>query len=181
MISIGRKGRAGLVLLGVLVLVLSVFVAGCGGSSDETTTTVAPTTSSDTTATTGGSTDTSAGSSTSASLSGDEALIAENWIKFFDGTQPAADKVGLLQDGDQYTDQIDAQASSPMGQAASAEVTAVAITSPTTADVTYTILVSGIPALPDQKGQAVLQDGVWKVASEAFLALLALQGASGTP
>ena len=55
-----------------------------------------------------------------------------------------------------------------MGKLASVSVSAVTITSPTTADVTYTILVGGTPALPNQPGKAVLQDDVWKVSAESF-------------
>jgi hypothetical protein len=36
-------------------------------------------------------------------------------------------------------------------------------------------------ALPDQTGQAVLQDGVWKVSDASFQALLQLEQAGATP
>jgi hypothetical protein len=65
-----------------------------------------------------------------------------------------------------------------LAQAATVKVLDVKVTSDTTADVTYDLVVSGTPALPGQKGQAVKQDGVWKVSAASFQALLALQGAS---
>jgi hypothetical protein len=109
-------------------------------------------------------------------FTGEEATIAENWAAFFDGTRPVEEKPGLLENGDQYADELQANAASPFAQTSSAAVTAVTITSPTEATVTYSILIAGQPALPDQAGRAVKQDGVWKVGEQSFLALLALQG-----
>lgn len=165
-----------------LLLVLVVIAAGCGGSSTETTatpTTAAPTTAAPTTAPAGtGTTAAPASSDTTVALTGEAATIAATWTKFFDGSQPAASKVDLLENGAQFTKELEAQAASPLAQAASAKVIDVKITSDTTADVTYDLLVSGTPALQGQKGQAVKQDGVWKVSAAAFQALLALQGGS---
>jgi hypothetical protein len=152
-------------LLGLLVVALIVLVVGCGGSSETTTSSTSPPT-------------TSGGSSTTAALSGDQATIAANWVKFFDGTLPAQDKIGLLENGQQYTKEIEGQAVSPLAKMATAAVSSVTITSATMAEVKYSIMVGGTPALPDQVGKAVLQDGVWKVGAESFLALLALQQGS---
>jgi hypothetical protein len=147
-----------------------VLVSACGGSTEatSTTTTAALTTSSESTP-------------TSVSLSGEEATIAANYVKFFDGTQPVADKIGLLENGQQYTKELEAQGASPLAKMASVSVSSVTITSPTAAEVKYSILVGGQPALPDQIGEAVLQDGVWKVGIDSFMALLALQQGSTTP
>lgn len=51
----------------------------------------------------------------------------------------------------------------------------VTLTSATQATVGYTILISGAPVLPGQKGTAVLQGGTWKVATASFCGLLMLQ------
>jgi hypothetical protein len=178
--SIMKRTGVCYAFVGLLILGLALLLAACGGSST-TTTTLAPTTSTAPPPTSGASTTTSAASSSStAALSGDEATIAANFVKFFDGTLPVADKVGLLENGDQYTAELEAQAASPLAKAATVSVSAVTITSPTTADVTYSILVGGVPALPNQPGKAILQDGVWKVSADTFLALLALQGATPT-
>ena len=158
-------------ILGLLVVTLVLIVAGCGGS-EETTTTAAPTTTAGQPTTTG-----AASSTTSVTFTGDAAIIATNWMKFFDGSLPVTDKAALLENGDQFSKELETQAASPLAQAATAQVTDVKITSDTTADVTFNLLLSGTPALIGQKGQAVLQDGVWKVSAAAFQALLALQGA----
>ena len=169
-------------LVGALIMGLTVLAVACGGSSS-TTTTVSPsttlspsTTASPSTIASPTTSVASSGTSTGSSVpaTGAEATIKANWEKFFDGTLPAQDKVGLLENGQQYTAQIQAQAASPLAKAATASVSSVTVTSPTTATVTYSILVSGQAALPNQTGQAVLQDGVWKVSAQSFLALLAL-------
>jgi hypothetical protein len=170
-------------LVVALVVGLTVLLAACGGSSGVSTTVSPSTTASPSTAASPTTSATSSSSTTGPSVpaAGAEATIAANYVKFFDGTQPAADKIGLLENGQQYTKEIEGQAASPLGKMASVAVSSVTITSPTTAEVKYSILVGGQPALPNQTGQAVLQDGVWKVGAQSFLALLALQQGSTTP
>jgi hypothetical protein len=168
-------------LLGSLVVAATLLLVSCGGSSTTTTSalpaTTAPPTTAAPTSTSESSTATSAGATTTAvTFTGEAATIAENWAKFFDGKGPMQEKAGLLENGDQYAKQIEANASSPLAQGSSAQVTKVTITSDTGATVTYTILMNGQPVLPDQTGEAVKQDGVWKVGAQSFLALLALQG-----
>jgi hypothetical protein len=41
----------------------------------------------------------------------------------------------------------------------------------------FTLLLDGKPALPNQTGYAVREDGKWKVAGATFCGLLAAQGA----
>jgi hypothetical protein len=47
--------------------------------------------------------------------------------------------------------------------------------------VTYDILLAGKPALTHQTGQAVHQDGTWKVGDASFCALLALENRGKAP
>ena len=158
-----RRGRVRLVLLGVLVLALTMLGVGCGGSPSSTT--YAPTTSVSLPAL-----PTPAGADT----------IAVNYVKFFDGTRPVADKTGLLENGQQYAKELEAQATLPLGKTVSITISSVTITSSTTAAVEFSILVGGKAAFPHQTGKAIQQDGVWKVVAETFLALLALQQGSTT-
>jgi hypothetical protein len=157
------------VVLGLVVLALALIVVGCGGSSETTTTSAAPTT-----------TTAASSSTTSVTFTGDAATIATNWATFFDGSLPVADKAALLENGSQFSKELEAQGASPLTKAATARVTDVKMASATTADVTYDLLVGGTAALPGQKGQAVLQDGAWKVSAASFQALLALQSGAGT-
>jgi hypothetical protein len=47
--------------------------------------------------------------------------------------------------------------------------------------VTYSILVAGTPALKNQPGVAVSQDGIWKVGDQSFCALLTLENSGKAP
>ena len=149
-----RRLTGGAALVACLVA-LPLVVAACGSNSS-TTTTPTP--------------------SASASMS-PTAAITSDWQTFFDGATPATRKITLLQNGQQFATVLTAQAASPLAKASTAQVTAVKVTSPTTATVTYSIVENGQVALPGQKGQAVLEGGVWKVSAPSFQALLKLEQA----
>ena len=111
-----------------------------------------------------------------------KAAITADWQRFFAGTTPAAAKIALLQDGSSFAATIKAQVSSSLAKSTAAKVSAVSITSPTTAAVSYSIVMGGQTALPNQSGQAVLIGGIWKVSAASFEALLKLeQGAASSP
>jgi hypothetical protein len=149
-----------------------------GGSSGSTTP-----------ATTGGS----SASQSSAPAAGGEptsgsgavAAIKKNWATFFDAKTPTQRRIGLLQNGDKLATVIKAQSSSnPLAASASAKVSHVALTGTNQASVTYSIFVGGQPALPNQPGVSVYQDGRWKVGLVSFCALLKIENAgksSGLP
>lgn len=101
--------------------------------------------------------------------------IKTNWTKFFSGSTPAQQKVGLLQNGQEFAQVIQAQAQTPTAKATTATVSNVAVNG-NTATVTYTIDINGKPALSNQKGQAIYTNGVWKVSDTDFCALLKLGG-----
>jgi hypothetical protein len=47
----------------------------------------------------------------------------------------------------------------------------------TKATVIYSLTMGGTPVLSDLKGEAVLQNGTWKVGDQSFCALLSLEQA----
>ncbi|WP_026343339.1 hypothetical protein [Nocardia sp. BMG111209] len=102
--------------------------------------------------------------------------VTGSFRTFFDGGTGAAQKIALLENGPTFADAINAQANSPMAKATTASVTTVTSTAADHADVTYSILFNGKPALADQHGAAVRQDGTWKVTAATFCALLTLEG-----
>jgi hypothetical protein len=113
-----------------------------------------------------------------------EQQIAANWVAFFNPKTPISKRVDLLQDGSQFQAIIAAQANSTLESEASAAVTKVALTSASQAKVTYTILLAGAPALPDESGISVLSGGVWQVGVSSFCGLLTLENggsAKGLP
>ncbi|MFE6837619.1 hypothetical protein ACFVFI_22675 [Streptomyces sp. NPDC057705] len=107
-----------------------------------------------------------------------KAQIEKNWATFFDPDTPVKEKAELLQHGEMLAVLLglfgaDADADTPE---TSVEIKDITFTSPTEAKVTYDLLVSGIPALEDSKGVAVLDDGVWKVSLKSLCGLIELSG-----
>jgi hypothetical protein len=146
----------------VLVAALGLALAGC--TSSPTTTPTSPPAGSGPTSATGDAT----------------AQIKTNWEAFFNPKTPNAQRAGLLQNGDAFTAVLAQQAANPLASAAQVVVSTVTVTSPTQASVVYSINVNGTPALPNQQGVAVLDNGVWKVSTASFCALLTLE-AAGNP
>lgn len=149
-----------------IVLALAVLAAGCGhaNSSTPATTSSSPSASPAPSA---------APTSSAASA---KAQITADWVTFFAGTTPASKKIALLQNGDQFAAVIRAQASSALAKGSAARVSSVTLSGPSSAKVTYTILLGGQPALSDQTGIAVLESGTWKVGQASFCGLLTLEG-----
>jgi hypothetical protein len=121
-----------------------------------------------------------ASSASPASSSGAASTIAANWATFFNAKTPVAKRVSLLQDGQTFQSIIKSQAGSGLAASATAKVTKVTMVSPTQAKVTYSILIGGQPALANQAGVAVLQDGTWKVGLASFCGLLAVENGGKT-
>jgi hypothetical protein len=109
------------------------------------------------------------------------AQIKTNWETFFNPKTPVAQRVNLLQNGSTFASIIQAQAGSPLASSATSSVTAVTVESATQAKVTYSILVAGTPALKNQPGVSVYQNGTWKVGDQSFCALLTLENSGKAP
>jgi len=148
-------------LLGSCALIgLALTATACGGGSPSPSSTSKP----------------PAASSPAAGAGGNAvAEITTNWEAFFSAKTPVSQRVSLLQDGPQFQSVISAQAGSGLASQASAKVTKVTVTSPTQATVKYDILLNGTPALTNQTGTAVLDNGTWKVGVTSFCSLLALE------
>lgn len=138
-------------LIGFSAVAVALALAGCGSSQHSGSPT-----------TTGPATPTQA--------------ITDTFVKFFNGSAGTAQKVALLDNGSAYADAINAQVSSPMAKSTSATVGKVTTSGADHADVIFTILFNGKPALLNQPGSAVLRDGSWKVTDSTFCALLTLEG-----
>jgi hypothetical protein len=156
---------------------LAATAAACGGSSPSTSSSppTAPATSPSTPAN-------SSSPPTTSTLApaATVAAVTTNWEAFFNAKTPISKRVSLLQDGSQFQSVIQSQAGSGLAALATAKVTHVTVSSPTQATVTYNILVSGTPALKDQTGTAVLENGTWKVGVRSFCGLLILENSGKT-
>jgi hypothetical protein len=116
----------------------------------------------------------------SSAVSADEKAITANWTAFFDPKTSVAQRVKLLQNGSAFASVIQAQAGSTLAGSASAQVTKVTVITTTEAAVTYNVLLAGTPALKNQAGTAVYEDGMWKVGDASFCGLLTLENAGKT-
>jgi len=117
----------------------------------------------------------SAPASSSSSSSGNSAAVAQitaNWEKFFNSSTPNSERVTLLQNGSAFAGAISGLTSLVSGLGA--KVTAVTLTSATTATVKYNLTAGGTSLLNNQTGTAVLDNGVWKVGDASLCALLKL-------
>jgi hypothetical protein len=149
------------ILGGCALVALAATVAACGSSSPSSGTSKPPAAA-------------SPASSSAASQ------ITANWETFFSAKTPTSQRVSLLQDGSQFQSVISAQAGGGLASQASAKVVKVTVSSPTQATVKYDILLNGTPALSNQTGTAVYQDGTWKVGVTSFCGLLTLENGGKT-
>jgi hypothetical protein len=95
-------------------------------------------------------------------------------VTFFNATTPAATRLSLLENGSTFASALQALLKSPAASQTAAQVTGVSVAS-STATVSWNLLLSGKVELPNQKGQAVLQGGVWKVSDASLCGLVSLE------
>jgi hypothetical protein len=111
-----------------------------------------------------------------ASRASAQARITADWVAFFSGSTPVSRRIALLQDGGTFATVVKALTASPLAKIVGAKVTGVTLNSSATkATVHYALTLGGKPALSNMSGEAVLQNGTWKVADESFCGLLALE------
>jgi hypothetical protein len=150
----------------LLASAASVGLAACGGSSSSSPPAASPSAAPPAT---------SSATSGSSAISADQKAITTNWTAFFNPKTSVSKRVSLLQDGSQFTSIISSQAGSSLAAEASAQVNKVTVITSSEAEVVYTILVAGTPELKNQTGDAVFQDGTWKVGVGSFCGLLTLE------
>jgi hypothetical protein len=106
------------------------------------------------------------------------AAVTASVVKLFDGTSPTDQRLAVLQGGDVLAQSLGDAINSPVLKLTSATVSKVTLVSPTQAQVTYTLSLSGAPILKDTIGIAVKVDGAWKVSAATLCGLLTAQGAA---
>jgi glucose/arabinose dehydrogenase len=159
----------------MLVVALALTVAACSSSGSSTSAATSPSAASAPASPVPAS---APASSSAPSTGGNSAAVAQitaNWEKFFSSSTPVSEKVTLLQNGSTFEAAIKAFANFPLASSLGAKVTNVTLNSATSATVTYSITTSsGSTLLPNQKGTAVYQDGVWKVGDASLCGLFKL-------
>ncbi len=167
-----RTAGRGTALTTALLLFLGPALAACGddsGGADSPP----PTTPADRT--------TSAPGSAPADRAAAEQEIRQNWEKFFNPDTSLDEKKTVLENGDMMGPVLEAFSGDERVGQVRAEVTGIAFTSPTEADVTFVLTLQGATALPDASGTAVEQDGTWKVSVRSLCALVQLSGDGSAP
>jgi hypothetical protein len=101
--------------------------------------------------------------------------VKKDWIAFFSASTPPARRAMLLENGKQMASVLRRVDSSTLARSVSVTVSKVRVTSPTTATVTFDVLLGGMPVLNGQPGTAVKQGGTWKVSLQSFCGLLSLE------
>jgi hypothetical protein len=161
-----------IILTPALAVALALAVAACGSSSSS------PSSSAPASSTPASSAPASAPAS-SLNTAAAVAEITANWEKFFNAGTPTSERVALLQNGSAFAGAIGSLSGLVSGLGA--KVTAVTVTSPTTATVTYNLTAGGSTLLSGQTGTAVYEDGVWKVADASLCGLIKLVPGGSTP
>ncbi|WP_431681848.1 hypothetical protein [Kitasatospora sp. KL5] len=170
-----RAGAAGRLAAAVLAVLALLFAAAC--SSDGSSGSSSPSPSAPASATVSES----PGGSAPADAEAAKTAITTNWEKFFDPATPIADKAALLQNGEALQPALQGFANDPRVGQVKADVSDVQFTSATTATVTYALSLAGQVVEPTATGQAVLDNGTWKVSTSTLCGLVAQAGGSTIP
>ncbi|GGO95270.1 hypothetical protein GCM10012280_52070 [Wenjunlia tyrosinilytica] len=105
-----------------------------------------------------------------------------NWEKFFSPDTPLNEKTKLLEHGNQLQLLLQGFAHDPRTREVGAQVSDVTFTSPTQADVTYSLTLKGQTAVPNATGVSVLDNGTWKVSVKTICALVSMDtGGTAVP
>jgi hypothetical protein len=156
-----------------LALTVALTVAACSSSSS-TSASTSPSSSSAPVASSSALSSSAPSSPSTGSSAAAVAQITANWEKFFSSSTPAAEKASLLQNGSKFTAAISTFLTLPLASGIGAKVTAVTVTSATSATVTYDLTAIGTTLLSNQHGTAVYQNGVWKVGDASLCGLFKL-------
>jgi hypothetical protein len=170
----------------LLVLVLAGTAAACSSSKSSSSASSPASPSASPTAGATGSPSPGAGATASGTAPADPVAakteITANWEKFFAPDTPIPDKAKLLQGGDELLPVLQSFSQDPRVGQVQAKVSDVAFTDASDATVTYSLSLQGTVVEPSASGQAVLENGTWKVSRSTLCGLLTQAGgASGTP
>ncbi|MEV4555484.1 hypothetical protein AB0K51_00640 [Kitasatospora sp. NPDC049285] len=177
------RRRGALLRLTGLLFALLLAVAACSsgsGSSSKSSSPATPPATTTAPASPSASPNASATGTAPADPAAAKASITANWEKFFDPATSLPDKAALLQNGEQLAPVLQGFASDPRVGQVKATVTNVQFTSATTAAVTYSLSLQGAVVQPDASGQAVLENGTWKVSTSTLCGLVQLSGGATT-
>jgi len=117
-------------------------------------------------------------STTTGFTAADKAQITSAYQTFFSAKTPVSKKPALLQDGSKFAATISALANNPLAANLKAKVSKVTLEGANRAKVVYTIYLGSTPALKNQVGTAIKENGSWLVGYASLCKLLALEGST---
>ncbi|MEE2060817.1 hypothetical protein [Rhodococcus artemisiae] len=169
--------RRALAVAGIAAVALAG-VVGCSSddssdATDDTTATTVATATTEAEDTTEAETTEAAGGAADAETT---QAVTDAWVTFFNGTTPPETRAGLVENGDAFLPALEGMVADPQATATTATVEGVTSAGDDAAVVSWTLLMNDAPVLPDQSGEALLEDGQWKVSAVTFCTLLAIQG-----
>ncbi|MCG6495834.1 hypothetical protein [Kitasatospora sp. A2-31] len=170
----------------LLALLLVGAAAACGSSGSGSSASPSPTlptaATGSPTGSAGGTGSPTAGATAPADVAAAKSQVTANWEKFFDPNTSIPDKAALLQNGEELLPVLQGFSQDPRVGQVKARVTDVSFNSATEATVTYELSLQGTVVEPSATGQAVLENGTWKVSRASLCGLLTQAGgATGTP
>ncbi len=103
------------------------------------------------------------------------AQVRSLWTSFFHGTTPASTRIAEAQDGTKLRTVITKLSELGVAKGLTASVASVVLTSPTTATVTYTLILDNtLHVVSGATGQAVKVAGTWVVGLQSICGLVQL-------
>jgi ABC-type transport system involved in multi-copper enzyme maturation permease subunit len=118
----------------------------------------------------------SVSSMSTAQINSAEQQIKSNWKTFFATTTSLQNRENLLQNGSQFTQEIQGEFAALGAESFSSTINSVNLTNTTAANVVYTVTLGGQTVLKDEKGTAVKVKNTWVVSDTSLCQLLGLGG-----
>ena len=99
------------------------------------------------------------------------------WQRLFSEATPLEERIDHLENGEAHRAEVEQMVNSGQMKGVTINVGNVAVNpAANTASVGYTILYNGQAVVSNATGEAVFQDGVWKVSEKVFCVLISLGG-----
>lgn len=102
--------------------------------------------------------------------------VSAAYAALFGSSAPFAKSVASLQHGPAFAATIRSESKNSYAKKSAAKVTSVRMLNSNLAAVTFSISSGGKTLLPNATGDAVKENGTWKVAARTFCGLLRLEG-----
>ncbi|WP_459545578.1 hypothetical protein [Nocardia sp. X0981] len=104
------------------------------------------------------------------------AAITGVYEAFFDPGTSTADRIALVERGDEFETEISGMVNHIRTALTTVEIADVTLLGPERAELRFTLQISGNPVVSDQLGHAVREPEGWKIAASTMCGLVAISG-----